>query len=351
MTAGTRDDALDYADRAIELAERFDDAFALSNALISKGSVVARDDPATSVELIDRGRQIAMKAGLAITATRGWNNMALWLRFLGRSNEDRLAFVREGIAWAQAHGVEAGNIGYLRNLNASLLAQLGRFDEALTEYEWVLAHAAGLTLGPTAFLTLARDGVANVRDRVPELLRHAERVGESQVWVPDVAVAALILYADGRREEADPLVERYAIRTQAEEGVQLLATGPWHALTLGLAILAGRDDLIDVVGSRSDAPAPELVEGRRRAVAFARAFRQGRLADAGDELRTYWTMEDQTGVTSLGTPTLTVVASLAARERIATEATWRGPLLAMRAFAERAGARWWLELFPEPASS
>ena len=93
MTEGTRDDALDYADRAIELAERFDDAFALSNALISKGSVVARDEPKTSVELIDRGRQIAMKAGFAITATRGWNNMALWLRFLGRSNEDRLAFV------------------------------------------------------------------------------------------------------------------------------------------------------------------------------------------------------------------------------------------------------------------
>ena len=348
MTAGTRDDALDYADRAIELAERFDDAFALSNALISKGSVVARDDPATSVELIDRGRQIAMKAGLAITATRGWNNMALWLRFLGRSNEDRLAFVREGIAWGQAHGVEAGNIGYLRNLNASLLAQLGRFDEALTEYGWVLAHAAGLTRGPTAFLTLARDGVGKVRDQVPELLRHAERAGESQTWVPDVAIAVLILYADGKREEAGALVERYTRRAQAEEGVQLLATGPWHAVTLGLAILAARDDLIDVVAARSDAPAPQLVEGRRHAAAFARAFREDRLADAGRELRMYQAMEDETGLTSLGTATLTIVASLAARDRIAKEATWREVLLSMRAFARRAGARWWLELFPEP---
>jgi tetratricopeptide (TPR) repeat protein len=254
MTAGTRDDAIEYADRAIALAERFDDTFALSNALVSKGSVISRTDPVSGIAIIDRGRQIAMRSGLAITASRGWNNMSLWLPFVGRSDDEQLQFVREGIAWAQAHGVEAGSLSFLRNMHAALLSRRGDFTSAIAEYEWIISNGGSLGWAAKTFLVLAREGPTKVRETVPELLRRAERAGESQGWVPLTGTAALVLYADGRRPEADELMTRYLARVRADEGVHVIATGPWHSLTLGLALLADSDELIDIVADQREAP-------------------------------------------------------------------------------------------------
>ncbi|HEU5287411.1 MAG TPA: AAA family ATPase, partial [Candidatus Limnocylindria bacterium] len=274
MTAGTRDDAIEYADRAIALAERFDDTFALANALVSKGSVIARTDPAAGLEIIDRGRQIAMRSGLAITASRGWNNMSLWLPFVGRSHDEQLGFVREGIAWAQAHGVEAGSLSFLRNMQAALLSGRGDFTSAIADYEWIISNGGSLGWAAKTFLVLAREGPTKVRDVVPELLRRAERAGESQGWVPLTGTAALILYADGRRPEADELMRRYLTRVRSDEGMHVIATGPWHSLTLGLALLWDNAELIDMVADQREGPTPKMVEFRDRGVAAARAARR-----------------------------------------------------------------------------
>ncbi|HEY6960135.1 MAG TPA: AAA family ATPase [Candidatus Limnocylindria bacterium] len=350
MTAGADEPAIAFADRAIALAERFDDTFALSNALISKGSVLARTDAVVGFEIIDRGRQIAMKSGLPITASRGWNNMSLWFRFIGRSTEEQLAFVREGIAWSQAHGVEAGSLSFIRNMHAALLAETGRFDEAIAEYDWIIVNARNaLGTAPKAWLVLARQGVAAVRDDVPDILRLGERAGEPQAWVPTFLICAFILYAAGRTSDADQIVSRLADRLRDDEGSRPNASGPWHALTLSVAILAGRDDLVDVVAAYREAPTAGAAEARARAVAFARAFRRGDLAAAGDEMRVYQQSAKTVGIAFPGDVTLIVASSLVAGQRLAPVGSWRGPLVSARGFAERAGAKWWLEVVPEPS--
>ncbi|HEX6062413.1 MAG TPA: AAA family ATPase [Candidatus Limnocylindria bacterium] len=191
MTAGRRIAAIETADQAIALAERFNDPFALSNALISKGSAMfgTGNAAAEAVATIDRGRSVALNAGLAVTAGRAWNNQSLYLSFVGWSLDRQLAFVREGIDYAQAHGQERANIAWLYRGEAELLAQGGDLEGALLAWIKVGQTSEHLGHNGRALCQMPLDGPQAVRPAVLEAIARGER-GDPQQYVPRIGIAA-----------------------------------------------------------------------------------------------------------------------------------------------------------------
>ena len=345
LTGARYPEAEALADRATAIAERFGDAAVLSDALITKGSAIARTDPERAVEIVDRGRRIAVEHEFVATVTRGWNNQSLWLFMIDWDIDRSIAFVREGIDWAAAHGVESGSIGFLFNQYGYLLAQAARFDEAL---EAVEHSTATVGLSQELQLRFAREGPSALAGRSDELEALAERIGDAQSYVPLVGLAAVGRFLNGDRAGALRSVERLHARTGTDSGAKTMLAGPWNTFSCGLAVVVGDDALIDDIASTTAAPTERLAELRRVAVEASRHARAGRLADAGRAMARHWEL-GKANQTPLGSAMLTALLALALGGSVASEPEWAPALREMRAFATKAKATWWLEVVPEPA--
>ncbi|HEV2249014.1 MAG TPA: AAA family ATPase [Candidatus Limnocylindria bacterium] len=346
MTAGRRTEAIETADRAIALAERFDDPFALSNALISKGSsqISWSNNADVAVATIDRGRSVALAAGLVTTAARAWNNQSLYLGFVGWSLDRQLAFVREGIAYARSHGQERSMVAWLQRGEAELLAQTGDLRGAIDAWEAVRGGSAYLGRAGMTMCVLAIDGPQAVRAPALEELARLER-GDPQQYVPTAGLAALVLGVDGdiavARQTAEALLERCADRGTAE-----LVSGAWHVLMTCVALTTGVTGLLDAVRARDHAPTPRALELRTTAVAAADALRANELAAAGVAVARHWEIANELGFPFTSAQLIFYTARATGMPTIAAVPEWRRPLDLLREFATRAGARWWLEQLP-----
>lgn len=346
MTAGADAEAIEVADRAITMAERFDDAFALANALISKGSAMSKSDPARGFDIIDRGRRLALEHDFVVTASRGWNNMALWLGLLGRDLETQLAFAREGLAWSRAHGVESGSLAFQLAQYASVLANAGRLDEAIAELGAAVS-GYGVGIGQRLMLQVARDGPPALAGRADELLASADRVRDPQASVPQMALSAFAHVLGGDRPAARAIVERLHARAGSDPGVSQMLGAPWHTFGLGLAAILEYDPLIDDIVAAVPPPSELHRVLRGAAIDASRKLRAGDLAGAGDAEARHWALAPKAGL-SWNAAVLTVGLVLASGPRVAEIPEWAPALRAMREFATRAKATWWLEVVPEP---
>ena len=345
MTAGRREEAIEIADRAIALSERFNDPFALSNALISKGSAMidAGWSAAEAVALIDRGRSVALEAGLVTTAARAWNNQSLFLSFIGWSLERQLAFVREGIAYARSHGQERSMVAWLQRGEAELLAQSGDLEGAVRAWDAVRQRSDYLGgVGPAMWI-LALDGPAAARPVAVEALER--RHGDPQQFVPRLGLAALVLVLSGdvdeARRHAEALLERCG-----EKGVAGMVGGPWHTLIAPVAVATGVYGLLEVIGSWQRAPSPEAGEQRLAALAAANAIRAGDLATAGTSLMRHGEIARKLGFPFTAAQLVVNAGIIAGMDTVATLPEWVAPLRSARDFATTAKARWWLEQLP-----
>lgn len=346
MTAGRRTEAIETAERAIAMSERFNDPFALANALISKGSAMigVGESAVDAVTLIDRGRSIALENGLVTTAARAWNNQSLYLGFLGWSLERQLAFVREGIAYARAHGQERSMVAWLRRGEAELLAQSGELETAVRLWEAVRQQSDYLGgVGPSMWV-LALDGPAAARPIALNGLTH-QQTGDPQQFVPRIGFAAFVLVLGGEVEEARRHAE-YLLERSGDEGVAGMVGGPWHSLMAPVAVATGVYGLLDVIGSWQRAPSPEAGQLRQAVVDAANALRSDDLATAGTSLARHGEIAQQLGFPFTAAQLVVSLGIIAGMDKVAALPEWNVPLRSARDFATRAKARWWLEQLP-----
>ncbi|HEY8793791.1 MAG TPA: AAA family ATPase [Gemmatimonadaceae bacterium] len=347
LTSGHRVESIETADRAIALAERFNDPFALANALVSKGSsTIGGGDAATAVALIDRGRLVALEAGLVTTAARAWNNQSLFLGFVGWSHERQLAFVREGIAYARSHGQERSTVAWLQRGEAHLLAESGDLEGAVRAWEAVRQGSEYLGRAGQTMCVLALEGPQASRPAALEELARAER-GDPQQYVPITGMAVLVLAFGGETDEARHKAEAMRDRCR-DAGVAEQVGGPWHVLMACVALATGVSELVDVISADDRAPTPRARDLRVAAVDAATALQSGDRATAGTALGRYWEIARELGTRDFTAAQLVVYSAIVAGvETVAQVPEWRTPLRLTREFATKAKARWWLAQLPE----
>ncbi|HEY8808200.1 MAG TPA: AAA family ATPase [Candidatus Limnocylindria bacterium] len=345
MTGGHYAESVETADHAISLAERFNDPFALANALISKGSsLISGGDAAVAVALVDRGRKVALDAGLVTTAARAWNNQSLYMAFIGWTLERQLAFVREGIEYARSHGQERSMLAWLQRGEAELLAQGGDLEGAVRTWDAVRQGSDYLGPAGQTLCRLALDGPQALRTAALEELARRER-GDPQQYVPTAGLAALVLALCGEGDEARRIAERLRDRCQ-DPAVATLVGGPWHAIATSVALATGVNELLDVVRAHDRAPSPRARDMRMAAVDAAAAIRAGDLGTVGTALGHYWEIARELTFDFTAAQLVMYVAISTGMEIVAKVPEWQGPLGLTREFATRANARWWLEQLP-----
>ncbi|MDQ6858701.1 MAG: AAA family ATPase [Chloroflexota bacterium] len=345
MTGGWLAESVETADQAISLGERFNDPFTLANALISKGSaLMGGGDAANAVALVDRGRKVALEAGLVTTAARAWNNQSLYMAFVGWSRERQLAFVREGIEYTRAHGQERSMVAWLHRGEAELLAQSGDLEGALRAWDAVRQGSDYLGPAGQTLCVLAIDGPIAVRTAaVEELARRTS--GDPQQYVPTAGLATLAVAFSGDGPEARRIAETLRDRSQ-NPAVAGVIGGPWHALITSVALATGVHELLDVVRAHDRAPSPLANELRLAAVDAAGAIRSGDLAAAGTAFGRYWEIARQLTFDFTAAQLVMYAAIATGIEVVAQVPEWKVPLASTREFANRAKARWWLEQLP-----
>jgi tetratricopeptide (TPR) repeat protein len=350
MLAG-KEDAIPIADRAIELAERFADTWALSNALVSKGTALIRADLAQGMELVERGRKLAIAAELTTTAMRAWNNAAISQPALGIGPAERLSFAQAGVAWGTERGLETEAILWLLNATIEPLIALGRWDEALRTIDIVAAHPPGLSRTQRVHLGMARSGPQSCIAEVAAMLEFAARPDvEPQGFVPLALESALVRALTGDVAGARELMSRVCAKAREDEPVRFMLAGPWHALALAVAYETGMREIVDIVADANVKGPANLMTLRLVSADAARALLDGDLESAGATLnallerqRALWGA-DNDGVSMI------VFAARRAGPAIAAMPEWREPLRRAREFATLVDARWWLEQLPEPRS-
>ncbi|HET8568041.1 MAG TPA: AAA family ATPase [Candidatus Limnocylindria bacterium] len=332
--------ALPLAERAIEIARRTNDAWALANALITKGSVLPR---AEGVGSIREGIALAVREGVVEAAMRGYNNLAIALTPLGRPADERLAVLDEAMAYARRHGVEQATLAYVRSMRSGIWFGLGRWDEALAEADAV--HESALVYRWSLFFhalaNVAREGPDAALPVAAEL---EKRGAADEHSVPLRAELAALYARAGRREEARAAAERLrSVLARYPPSTRELRTprsplgGPTLIGALTLAILTEEPEWIDV--AEAELLNEELGRGT---VEAARAVLAGDARACAEALRRAFGPYERTGLGAFVYEfAVTCVRTLHARG-VALGPEWRAVAGPVRAFAEKVGARWWL---------
>jgi DNA-binding CsgD family transcriptional regulator/tetratricopeptide (TPR) repeat protein len=243
-----RDDtaeAIEWANKALALAEEVGDTVAQSNAFVALGNMEATASPSEGIARIEHAIEISRRTGNDETLIRGLSNLAL----AGVSNRryevaDKAA--SEGIGILADLGISYWS-GYLHALRARSAFEQGRWDEATEFAERALARPGTLPLARLEALVVrgrvrARRGDPGVWPPLEEALLIAQPTDELQQIGPVAAARAEAALLAGEPETVAPATE-----VAYELGLQ--RRSPW--LLGELAMLRSRAGI--------DEPAPEAV--------------------------------------------------------------------------------------------
>ena len=262
-------EAIDLADRAIALGERFADPWTMANALITKGRALRFVSTEEALALILRGRDLGIQAGLTETTLPGYTIGALVMGFLRRPREERLAFVSQGLAYAHQHGIEES--AHLEYMKATLVAATGDWDDALAIIGTGLESNRQYLLALEAVIRRGRDGPGAA---LPLSLEVAERgVRADFAWdflwaLPQAAVACMLA---GQEDAARRWLDRVRTRldTDADARTQMSGGAGFIAAALVAALLLEQPEwfsrIESAIARRSD-PAVQIHAAELRAV-------------------------------------------------------------------------------------
>jgi DNA-binding CsgD family transcriptional regulator/tetratricopeptide (TPR) repeat protein len=237
--------AIEWAERALALAEELGDSATVSHAEISLGNMEASSDPSAGIARIEHAIELARKTGDDENVVRGLSNLAL----AGVSNRrydvgDRA--VTEAIDFLAELGISYWS-GYLYALWARSAFEQGRWAEALESAGRVLARPGTLPLARLEALVVTarvrtRRGDGESRPPLDEALRIAAPTGELQ----QLGVVAI---ARGEAELFDGDTEAVRVATDGAFELARRRKTPWP---LGeLAVVRRRAGI--------DEPAPDGV--------------------------------------------------------------------------------------------
>jgi DNA-binding CsgD family transcriptional regulator/tetratricopeptide (TPR) repeat protein len=215
--------ALEWGERAIALAEALHDDEVLAHALNNVGAARMMADPARGRAELERSLSIAQAANLEEHVVRAWTNLAsgaVRTRDLVNAERDLAA----GISYALERDLDAWTF-YMRAWRARFVLERGQLSQAGEEAEAVLAqHGLAPITSIPALAVLGRSRVRRGEPGGAELLAQglelARTTREPQRVVPLAAASAESAFLAGDREGC--------VRA-ADEGLKSLAArrDPW----------------------------------------------------------------------------------------------------------------------------
>jgi class 3 adenylate cyclase/tetratricopeptide (TPR) repeat protein len=340
-------EAIPVAERAIEMAERLQDPSALANALISRGSA-ARGKP--GLPFLRRGLEVARQNGIHEAAQRAYNNTTIALVVTAAPAAERAAFIAEGLEYARRHGQERATVTYLLQHQLAIQFGTGDWDAALATarqmhpaspaYQWAIVVRATITM--------ARDTPEAALPEFAELRTRA--VNDAPHQIIDRAVMGYAEAHAGHRDEAlslfqelEVVLSRYPSGAGALDTPRSAIGGPLQFFTIGTALVLDQPRWVDMI-EQEIRDEVALASTARHSVAAARALFARDAAGCAREIEAAHPLSDHVGFVGQSLQ-LVVSCLLAASARgIDLGVEWRPIATRTRAFAERAGAKWWLSV-------
>jgi len=251
---------------------------------------------------IERGIELAKKAGSVFDVSRGYTNLATFVDASGdlvRSNE----YAEEGLRYAELFGVvdairfNRGNLIMYRLYSGEWADAERAANEFLAESEASPHYMDFTALIVRAFIALSRDRLDDADDDVEEALVRARAIEDPQALQPALSFAAFFHAEVGEVRDAQAALDELSLPDFAEAEVYFAAATlgdtslrehlpgperetPWDRAARAVLDLRWGDaaDLYERIGDRPT----EALARLRAAQAFLDA---GSRADANEELR------------------------------------------------------------------
>jgi DNA-binding CsgD family transcriptional regulator/tetratricopeptide (TPR) repeat protein len=212
-TAENREATTEWANLALELAERLGDAETRIYALISVGAVEIQSGLETGREKLERSIELGREAGLEEHAGRAFLNL-VWWPIRNRDYALVKRFLEPGLEYCADWGLDLWWL-FLLACRARLELDEGRLEEAAESAAFVLRNPRAWPV-PRIFalsvlgLVRARRGDPDVWSLLDEAQSMAEPTGELQRIAPAATARAEAHWLEGRhdaviRETGDPL--------------------------------------------------------------------------------------------------------------------------------------------------
>jgi DNA-binding CsgD family transcriptional regulator/tetratricopeptide (TPR) repeat protein len=184
MLAQETDAAIEWGQRAVELAQSLGDDEVVAHALNSIGSARAMANDVTGLETIEEALRLSLRHGFQEHAARSYGNLAaltVWLRQYGRAE----TVIAEGLEYCQERDIIFWQT-YITVFRMRLQLEQGRWDEALRGAQGVLARR-GISKISRAFALLIaatvqsrRGDAAGARPLLDEAQQLERRIPELQ---------------------------------------------------------------------------------------------------------------------------------------------------------------------------
>ena len=281
MLAGDQEASIPTAERAIELAERFDAQAARASALITRATARASvGDYARVIEDLEEARVLTLKHD-PTEFSRAYINLSSILLDLG-DLVGAMSAAREGVVHNERTGTAGGAGGFVYGNLCETCFLSGAWDEAVEIADAELERAlkvGGLYYEPffvfvISELGLVREGLtAEAADSARRQVELAYDRGDDQAVLPIVAAAAWTLARAGRADEASSLLDDLLDRRRANP--HGFMPGYWILLASLALERVGRSGAL---GSLDEPPGSRLLEA-------ALAIDSGRFGDAAEVLR------------------------------------------------------------------
>ena len=347
VTNGAWREGAKLADEAIAYGERFSDTWTLANALIAKARAIRFLSINDALALADRGRALAVHAGISDTVLPGYTAAALLMGFLREPLDRRLALIDQGLEYARRHGVE--ETAHLEYMKGSILASTGDWDGALATVAERRESHQQYCLALEASIRRGREGPAAALPLSLEVAERSIRSGFSWdfIWgIPQAATACMLAGEDAAAREwlvalRRRLDEDVDARTQALE----LGGAAFVAATVVAALLCDEPRWISEIADGSKWRTDPAIEIHRAEIAAIDSIFHGRTEETPKHLETLFGVgSEHWQAVGSGGPWFTVICLReAARRGLAVDRGWSSAIAATREFSERARAAWYLE--------
>jgi class 3 adenylate cyclase len=350
MARNAMAEAIPIAERAIEMGERLGDPWTLANALITLGS--ARRGEAGLPEL-RRGLEVALRSGVHEAAGRAYNNLQISLITIGAPAAERVQLVAEGLDHARRHGLEDASLSYLLSVRSflefgagewdAMLATVGRMHDASPVYRWALIGRG--------WVAAAREGPAAALPTYADLASRTS--GDATLFIASRAGLAAGLAGAGRLDEArahlvalSTLIAPYPAGAGELDTPRSLLGGPVLGDAVIAAMLLDEPQWLDIVEAELKDTAA-LEPSNRQLLLAARTLRAGDAAACARALEAAHPLLEHVGIAGAWHRFVIHCVRFATVRGLEFGMGWAPIAARTRAFAERAGAKYWLEVLAE----
>jgi DNA-binding CsgD family transcriptional regulator/Tfp pilus assembly protein PilF len=199
MTGGLTEEALDFGQRALDLANQFDDNSIRAHALNNIGTALLKSGEPVGLAKLEQSLTIALGHNLQEHAARAYTNLVC---IAARHHQSGLAerYASEGLEYCEVHEVQ-DCLSYIRAFNAHHELNIGQWDKAARGAAELLERQALATQRVPALTVLAlvraRRGDPGVDALLDEAAQLALPTGELQRIGPIAAARAELAWYHG----------------------------------------------------------------------------------------------------------------------------------------------------------